>query len=166
MNKMRKKKKNKQLRRTQRLSRGKTWLNNYKGEDIIEDYRKRYGVDLLCSVVELRLLGAEISEEYEHQLKQEEEYKRLSKKSKRKRNNQIEEDILDGFSDENFAFIVGYTSGGAPFGLTHWEMEFLSREEEDIGKSTLSYMLNFINLPIEIILKLKKESMVDLSLNQ
>ena len=24
-------------------------------------------------------------------------------------------------SDEHFAFIVGYTSGGAPFGLTHEE---------------------------------------------
>ena len=132
---MRKKKKNKhkQLRRTQRLSRGKTWLNNYKGESMIADYRKRYGVDLLCAVVELRKLGAEISEEYEHQLRQEETCKRSSKKSNKKGRKQIEKDILDGFLDENFAFIVDYTSGGAPFGLTHWEMELLSREEEDIG---------------------------------
>lgn len=127
-----KKNRHKQLRRSQRLGRGKNWLNNYEGEDMIEDYRKRYGVDLLCAVVELRLLGAEISEEYEYQLRQEEEYKRLSKRSKKKGKNQIEEDLLDGFSDENFAFIIGYTSGGAPFGLTHWEMELLSEEEEDL----------------------------------
>lgn len=126
------KNRHKQLRRSQRLGRGKNWLNNYEGEDMIEDYRKRYGVDLLCAVVELRLLGAEISEEYEYQLRQEEEYKRLSKRSKKKGKNQIEEDLLDGFSDENFAFIIGYTSGGAPFGLTHWEMELLSEEEEDL----------------------------------
>ena len=35
----------------------------------------------------------------------------------KKMNNQVEED----FSDENFAYIAGYTSGGVPFGLTHEE---------------------------------------------
>ena len=125
-----KKNRHKQLRRSQRLARGKNWLHNYEGEDMIEDYRKRYGVDMLCAVVELRQLGADISEEYEHQLRQEEEYKRLSKK---KGKNQTEEDVLDGFSDENFAFIAGYTSGGTPFGLTHWELELLLDEEEDLG---------------------------------
>ena len=53
------------------------------------------------------MLGADISEDYEHQLRQEEEYKRLSKKSKGRKNNQQQEDFLDGFSDENFAFIAG-----------------------------------------------------------
>ena len=120
--KAKKKKKNqrKQLRRTQRLSRGKNWLNNYEGENIIEDYRKRYGVDLLCAVVELRMLGADISEDYEYQLRQDEEQKRLSKKSNKGKKQKVEEDFLDDFSDENFAFIAGYTSGGAPYGLT-WE---------------------------------------------
>jgi len=80
-----------------------------------------YGVDLLCAVVELRMLGADISEDYEYQLRQDEEHKRLSKKSKKKGGKQkIEEDFLDGFSDDNFAYIAGYTPGGAPFGLT-WE---------------------------------------------
>ena len=80
---MGKKKKNrhKQLRRSQRLDRGKRWLDNYEGKNMIEDYIKRYGVDLLCAVVELRQLGAEISEGYEYQLRQEEEHKRVSKKS-------------------------------------------------------------------------------------
>jgi hypothetical protein len=32
-------------------------------------------------------------------------------------------------SDENFAFIVGYTSGGAPYGLSHEEMTELEKEE-------------------------------------
>ena len=119
---MAKKKKNrhKQLRRTQRLGRGKSWLKTYQGEDIIEDYRKRYGVDLLCAVVELRMLGVDISEDYEYQLRQDEEQKRLSKKSNKGKKQKVEEDFLDDFSDENFAFIAGYTSGGAPFGLK-WE---------------------------------------------
>ena len=129
-----KKNKNKQLRRTQRISRGKSWLNTYKGEDMIEDYRKHYGVDLLCAVVELRMIGADISEDYENQLRQEEAYRRSSKKSKKKGKNQQEEEFLDGFSDEHFAYIAGYTPGGVPFGLTHWEMAMLSDETEDIEK--------------------------------
>jgi len=121
MAKKKKKNQHKQLRRTQRLGRGKNWLKMYEGEDVIEDYRKRYGVDLLCAVVELRMLGVDISEDYEYQLRQDEEHKRLSKKSKKKGGKQkTEEDFLDGFSDDNFAFIAGYTSGGAPFGLK-WE---------------------------------------------
>ena len=127
MPKKKKKNQHKQLRRTQRLSRGKNWLSSYQGEDIIEDYRKRYGVDLLCAVVELRMLGANISEDYEYQLRQDEERKRLSKK---KGGSQEEEEFLDGFSDENFAFIAGYTSGGVPFGLTHEEAGNIFEEEK------------------------------------
>ncbi|MFK7981720.1 MAG: hypothetical protein AB8G86_17190, partial [Saprospiraceae bacterium] len=98
--------------------RGKSWLKTYQGEDIIQDYIKRYGVDLLCAVVELRMLGVAISEDYEYQLRQDEENKRLSKKSKKKKGKQKgEEDFSDDFSDETFAYIAGYTSGGAPFGL-------------------------------------------------
>ena len=129
MPKKKKKNQHKQLRRSQRLGRGKNWLNNYQGEDIIEDYRKRYGVDLLCAVVELRMLGADISEDYEYQLRQDEEHKRLSKKPKKKGKSQGKEEFLDGFSDENFAFIAGYTSGGVPFGLTHEEAGNLFEEE-------------------------------------
>jgi hypothetical protein len=33
-------------------------------------------------------------------------------------------------SDENFAFIVGYTSGGAAYGVTHQEMAELESEIE------------------------------------
>ena len=129
MAKKKKKNQRKQLRRTQRLSRGKNWLNNYEGADMIEDYRKRYGVDLLCAVVELRMLGADISEDYEYQLRQDEEQKRLSKKSNKGKKQKVEEDFLDDFSDENFAFIAGYTSGGVPFGLTHEEARNIFEEE-------------------------------------
>ena len=101
-------------------------MKTYQGEGIIEDYIKRFGVDLLCAVVELRMMGVAISEDYEHQLRQNEEYKRTSKKKGTK---QIEEDFLDGFSDETFAYIAGYTSGGVPFGLTHEEAGTIFEEE-------------------------------------
>jgi len=32
-------------------------------------------------------------------------------------------------SDENFAVIIGYTSGGFPYGITHEEMEDLNEKE-------------------------------------
>jgi hypothetical protein len=32
-------------------------------------------------------------------------------------------------SDENFAFIAGYTSGGLPYGITHEEMKALNNDE-------------------------------------
>ena len=32
-------------------------------------------------------------------------------------------------SDENFAYIVGYTSNGAPFGLTHEEFESIETDK-------------------------------------
>jgi len=63
-------------------------------------------------------------------LQQDEEHKRLSKKSKKKGGKQkIKEDFLDDFSDENFAYIAGYTSGGVPFGLTHEEAGNIFEEE-------------------------------------
>ncbi len=98
----------------------------YQGANIIEDYIKRFGVDRLCAIVELRMMGVAISEDYEHQLKQNEEYKRVSKK---KGVEQIEEDFLDGFSDETFVYIAGYTSGGVPFGLTHEEAGTIFEDE-------------------------------------
>ena len=39
-------------------------------------------------------------------------------------------------SDENFAFIVGYTSGGAPYGLTHEEMADLEKVNIKKGNNT------------------------------
>jgi len=34
-------------------------------------------------------------------------------------------------SDENFAFIAGFTSGGAPFGITHEEMKRIEIDEKE-----------------------------------
>jgi hypothetical protein len=33
-------------------------------------------------------------------------------------------------SDSNFAFVAGYTSGGAAYGITHEEMEKLNKDDE------------------------------------
>ncbi len=53
----------------------------------------------------------------------------MSKKKKKLKKVKLEEQI-EPFRDENFAFIAGYTSGGAPYGLTHEEMAELEKEND------------------------------------
>lgn len=47
---------------------------------------------------------------------------------KKKREDKLND--LCGFdSDENFAMIIGYTSGGFPYGVNHEEMDEINNEE-------------------------------------
>lgn len=116
-------------KREKRLCSAKNWIKTYSGNNLVKGYSKKYSVDKLCAVKELRMIGVDISEEYEKQLINSMEalrQQRLSFKQKR-------EDELNnrcGFeSDENFAMIIGYTSGGFPYGVTHEEMDELNNEE-------------------------------------
>ena len=115
--------------RAKRLKSAVEWVKTYSGKRIVQGYAKRYGIDKLCAVKELRLIGIEISEEYENQLRQ--SIKELKKQRQlRKDENEQELHSLSGFdSDENFAFIAGYTSGGFPYGITHEEMDEIDKNE-------------------------------------
>lgn len=55
-------------KREYRLSSAKNWIKTYEGDNIVWGYSKKYSVDKLCAVKELRMIGVEISEEYEKQL--------------------------------------------------------------------------------------------------
>lgn len=67
------------------------------------------------------------------------------KKSKRKKKQKVYED--NSFeSDDTFAFIAGYTSGGAPYGITWEEMEEIERKENKEMEKTIQYV-NDIDLP-------------------
>jgi len=120
----------KTLKREYRLRSAKDWIKTYSGNNVVKGYSKKYSIDKLCAVKELRMIGLEISEEYENQLRQSLEslkQQRLSLKKKR----EDELNTLCGFdSDENFAMILGYTSGGFPYGVTHEEMEEIKSENE------------------------------------
>ena len=91
------------------------WVETYRGKNVIQGYCKWYGVDLLCAVMELRALGVTISVEREAQLRQ-------SAISRSVVRNKKKDETLSDFcdSDDTFAFIAGYTSGGFPYGVT-WE---------------------------------------------
>jgi predicted membrane metal-binding protein len=115
--------------RERRLSSAINWIKIYVGKNIVKGYSKKYSVDKLCAVKELRMIGVEISEEYEKQLVNSMEALRQQRLSfKKKREDKLND--LGGFdSDENFAMIMGYTSGGFPYGITHEEMEKINNEE-------------------------------------
>ncbi len=57
--------------------------------------------------------------------------RKMSERKNRKRNKEIKAEDVEFDSDENFAFIVGYTSGGAPYGLTHEEMNDIEKENHE-----------------------------------
>lgn len=107
------------------------WIKTYTGKRIVQVYAKRYGVHKLGAINELRLLGVEITPEYENQIKQSLEFLRLERKQ-RKENNKLALEIdYDSDSDDTFAYIAGYTSGGCPYGITHEEMAKLDEKEEN-----------------------------------
>jgi len=51
------------------------------------------------------------------------------------KNQDIIEYGMESGSDEYFAFIAGFTSGGTPFGITHEEMRELEIEEKLSNKN-------------------------------
>jgi len=117
-------------KRENRLRSAKSWIKTYSGNNIVKGYSKKYSVDKLCAVKELRMIGVEISEEYEKQLINLMEALRQQRLSYKK-NREDKLNALSGFeSDENFAMIIGYTSGGFPYGVTYEEMEQINNETE------------------------------------
>ena len=62
---------------------------------------------------------------------------KAKKKQEKKAKNRaeiVEDDLLFG-SDENLAFILGFTPNGAPFGITHEEMRDLKNEQKSSAKN-------------------------------
>lgn len=109
----------KQLKRPQRLQDAKAWLATYQGKKVFSAYRKRYGVDWLTTFRELEMLGIAIEPAYKEQVLR--VAQREAERKKQKQQDRLIESIDPGFDqDDTFAFIVGYTSGGAPYGIT-WE---------------------------------------------
>jgi len=106
-----------------RLNSAKNWIKTYTGNNLVKGYSKKYSVDKLCAVKELRMIGVDISEEYEKQLINSMEALRQQRLSFKKKREDKLNDLCGFDSDENFAMIIGYTSGGFPYGVTYEEME-------------------------------------------
>lgn len=105
----------KRMKRNQRLHDAKTkWLPTTTVKNHAKSYSKWYGVDLLCAINELEMLGYTFSENYKKQVKLAIEHKA---DRKRRRKESLDEYSLD--QDETFSFIAGYTENGVPFGIRY-----------------------------------------------
>lgn len=112
----------KRMKRTARLQAARHWLSAYTGKNIVRGYAKHFAVDLICAVKELEMLGNQFKPEYVDQLKRT-IAGQIEQKQERKRL-KAEQELFTSFeSDDQFCYIAGYTSGGAPYGVTWEEMD-------------------------------------------
>lgn len=119
-----------------RKPRASAWVASYDGtaynRDIIKAYRKKFAVDRMTSVNELQMLGVEITPEQIAREKEavERHKQHLQNRKKKKRlQKEAKNEIRNLDQDDQFFFIAGYTSGGAPYGVTWDEMGLEPWEE-------------------------------------
>jgi len=123
--------KRKRLTRKARLSSAISWIKKYDGRNIISGYAKWYGVDKISAINELKTLGVSIHLDLEKQIVESHKSRIEQKRIIREKRKNIETFIQSSDSDENFAFIAGYTSGGFPYGITHEEFTRIEKENTD-----------------------------------
>lgn len=114
--------------RNRRLQSAKSWMATYEGKNMVRSYAKRYRTDLLCAIQELKLLGVEIKPEYENAVRQTIAQRIEQNRKKKEAKLAFEEfEGVNEYQGWDFAYIAGYTSGGAPYGI-RWE-DMPSEEE-------------------------------------
>ena len=116
-----KKKQTKAERREARLRKARQWALTYEGSHIVRAYRKRFKVDYTCALKDLEAIGA-LDPERLATMRQAEQI-RLDQR-RREQEAKAAQDLHDRYpdSDDTFFYIAGYTSGGAPYGVTWAEM--------------------------------------------
>lgn len=124
----------KAMKFAERKAKAEKWVSEYDGTpyggDIIKAYRKKFAVDCMKAVAELQMLGVSLTKEQIDRekvaVKAYQDIQR-AKKAKRKRlreQKRMQKDIpvFHEAQDDAFYYIAGYTSGGAPYGVTWEEM--------------------------------------------
>lgn len=101
-----------------RLKKARQWILTYNGtpKHMARNYRKRFHVDITTALSDLQAIGVEFTQEYLDAVKAS-EAERIRQKHLKKQQKQLD---FNEFQDDRFAFIAGYTDGGAPYGIT-WE---------------------------------------------
>ena len=87
---------------------------------IVRGYSKWFGVDLLCAIAELRLLGVTVARDYESRVRRTVDNLAAYRQRKKLERASVDSPESTMDCDGIFAYITGYTSGGMPFGVT-WE---------------------------------------------
>lgn len=110
-----------------RLEKARKWLADYNGDNVLKAYRKKFSTDRMQAVRELQLLGLTFTEEQiakEKRAVQAQIQQEKAKKAKRRARRQAAKEPAFSNPDQDgrFFYIAGYTSGGAPYGVTWEEM--------------------------------------------
>lgn len=114
--------------KAQRLIKAKQWALQYEGQHIVKAYRKRFGVDRMTAINDLGTIGVLDKEKLTEMQQHEVERLEILRKQREARKAQ---EWLEAHEDQDdtFFYIAGYTSGGAPYGVT-WEEMCLNPWEE------------------------------------
>ena len=129
----------KAMKFAERKAKAEKWVVEYDGTpyggDIIKAYRKKFAVDRMKAVAELQLLGVSLTkEQIDREKAAVKAYQELqrAKRKKIREQKRIQKDnpVFHEDQDDTFYYIVGYTSGGAPYGVTWEEMGL----KPDIGE--------------------------------
>ena len=110
------------MSRPARLQAARRWIAEYRGKNLVRGYRRWFGVSDVCAVLELRMLGADIPDARLEQARRDEQARATDRARRRERH--ASHPSQD--QDDEFAFIAGYTEGGAPYGITWDEWERLN----------------------------------------
>lgn len=117
---------NKKARHDARIRMARQWFAAYEGtgKHIVHAYREKFKVDVMTALNDLGEIGALTPEQVN--MKRQAEEKRIEHLWLEKEERELQ-DFYDRFPDSNdqFFYIAGYTSGGAPYGAT-WEQMGLS----------------------------------------
>jgi len=120
-------------KKVERIKQAKRWLPTYTGDEVIKAYREKFRVDVISAVRELHQLGYLDTKQMEQALKAEEG--RIAKMHQLKAEKTASDHFFNQDQDDVFAFIAGYTSGGAAYGV-RWdelddeELEIFGYEKE------------------------------------
>ena len=104
----------KTLNRTKRLKLAPRWISAYTGKNSVRGYARHFSVDLICAIIEMRMLGYPVLEEYELAVKRSIADRSLQRK-KREKAKAAAANPPDDISNGEFIFIAGYTSNGVPY---------------------------------------------------
>lgn len=121
----------------ERLEKARKWLASYSGDDVLKAYRKKFATDRMQAIHELQLLGLTFSEERIAKEKKavqahlQQEKAKKARRRARRRAAQEPPTYFNADQDDCFFFIAGYTSGGAPYGVTWEEIGLNSGEMPD-----------------------------------
>ena len=116
-----------------RLQSARSWLATQRGrpaERIARSYRKRYGVDWPCAFEELATLGIKFDPAWRAQLARTLVGGRRARARRKAQQHRGTRCAGRPESDKTFAFIAGYTEGGAAYGITREEWTRMDRREK------------------------------------